>query len=211
MLVVGLTGGISSGKSRVLKMFKDFGCKAIDADEIARQLTEPGTRVFAGIVEKFGEGILNRNGRLNRKMLAEIIFKDKKKRKQLNLITHPKIIAEIRRKIRGLQEWERKPKPGAVEGKRNVLLVDIPLLFEAKLEYLVDKIVLVYVPQRVQIERLRRDDNLTYEEAKARVEAQIPLCKKKKHADYIISGNLKPASLRKQARLLYEEFLRPTR
>jgi len=210
MLVVGLTGGISSGKSRVLKMFKDFGCKAIDADEIARQLTEPGAGIFAEIVKKFGAGILNRNGRLNRKRLAKIIFRDKKKRKQLNLITHPRIIAEIKRKIRGLQEWERKSRPGAGKGKRNVFLLDIPLLFEAKLEYLVDKIVLVYVPQRVQIERLRRDDNLTYEEAKARVESQIPLCKKKKYADYIISGNLKPASLRKQVRLLYEELLHPT-
>jgi len=206
MLVVGLTGGISSGKSTVLRIFKNFGCRTIDADEIAHQLTRSGTKILREIVRKFGKEVLDKNGTLNRKRLAEIIFKDRQKRKSLNAIMHPKIIAEIKRRIKEFQKLVRRTKWGISGRKGNILLVDIPLLFEAKLEYLVDKIVLVYVPQKVQIERLRRDNNLTLEEAKTRIEAQIPLYKKKRYADYIINGNLDSAGLRKQVESVYQEL-----
>ena len=96
MLIGGLTGGISSGKSTVLKIFKNFGCKTIDADEIAHQLTTPGTKVLREIVRKFGQEVLNKKGTLNRKRLAEAIFRDRQKRKSLNVIMHPKIIAEMK-------------------------------------------------------------------------------------------------------------------
>jgi dephospho-CoA kinase len=207
MLIVGLTGGISSGKSTVLKIFKNFGCKTVDADEIARQLTRPGTKVLREIVRKFGQEVLNKKGTLNRKRLAEAIFRDRQKRKSLNAIMHPKIIAEIKRKIREFQKLTRRSKLGTRERKRDILLVDIPLLFEAKLEYLVDKIVLVYVPQKIQIERLQREDNLTLKEARARISAQIPLYKKKKYADYIINGDLDSASLRKQVEAVWKELI----
>lgn len=206
MLIVGLTGGISSGKSTVLKIFKNFGCRTIAADEIAHQLTRPGTKVLREIVKKFGQEVLNKNGTLNRKILAEAIFKDRQKRKSLNAIMHPKIVAEIKRKIREFQKLARQSKLKASRRKGNILLVDIPLLFEVKLEYLVDKIILVYVPQKIQIERLQRDDNLTLKEAKARISAQIPLYKKKKYADYIINGNLDSASLRKQVESVWKEL-----
>ncbi len=207
MLIVGLTGGISSGKSTVLKIFKNFGCKTIDADEIAHQLARPGTKVLREIARKFGQEVLNKNGTLNRKRLAETIFGDRQKRKSLNAIMHPKIIAEIKRKIRKFRKLIRRPKLRAGGRKRNILLVDIPLLFEAKLEYLVDKIILVYVPQKIQIKRLQRDDNLTLKEARARISAQIPLYKKKKYADYVINGDLDSASLRKQVGLVYKDLL----
>jgi len=207
MLIVGLTGGISSGKSTVVKIFKNFGCRTIDTDEIAHQLTRAGAKVFEEIVKKFGQEVLNRNGRLNRKRLAQIIFRDRQKRKCLNAIMHPKIIAEIKRRIREFRKLTRLSKLGASGRKGNVLLVDIPLLFEAKLEYLVDKIILVYVPQKIQIERLRRDDNLTVKEARTRIGAQIPLYKKKKHADYIINGDSDSTSLRKQVELIWKELL----
>jgi len=207
MLIVGLTGGISSGKSTVLEIFRNFGCKTIDADKIARQLTEPGTKVLQEIARKFGREVLNRKGRLNRKRLAEAIFKDKRKRKSLNAIMHPRIIAEIKRKTEEFQRLARRYKLVIKERKRDILLVDIPLLFEAKLEYLVDKIILVYVPQKIQIERLQRDDNLTPKEAKARISAQIPLYKKKKYADYIINGDLDSASLRKRVETVWKELI----
>ena len=207
MLIVGLTGGISSGKSTVLKIFKNFGCKTVDADEIAHQLTGPGTKVLREIVKKFGEEVLNKKRTLNRKRLAEAIFRDRQKRKSLNAIMHPKIIAEIKRKIREFQKLTRRPKLGTRGRKRNILLVDIPLLFEAKLEYLVDKIILVYVPQKIQIERLQRDDNLTFKEARARISAQIPLYKKKKYADYVINGDLGSTSLRKQVESVWKELI----
>jgi dephospho-CoA kinase len=206
MLIVGLTGGISSGKSTVLRIFKNFACRTIAADEIAHQLTRPGTEVLREIVRKFGQEVLNKNGTLNRKRLAEAIFRDGHKRKSLNAIMHPKIIAEIKRKIREFQKLARRSKLGASGKKRNILLVDIPLLFEVKLEYLVDKIILVYVPQKIQIERLQRDDNLTLKEAKARISAQIPLYKKKKYADYIINGDLDSASLQKQVESVWKEL-----
>jgi len=206
MLIVGLTGGISSGKSTVLRIFKNFGCRTIDADEIAHRLTRPGTKVLREIVRKFGKEVLDKNGTLNRKRLADIIFKDRQKRKSLNAIMHPKIIAEIKRRIKEFKKLARRAELGASGRKGNIFLVDIPLLFEAKLEYLVDKIILVYVPQKIQIERLRRDNNLTLEEAKARIDAQIPLYKKKKYADYIINGNSDSISLRKQVESVYKEL-----
>lgn len=207
MLIVGLTGGISSGKSTVLKIFKNFGCKTVDADEIAHQLTRPGTKVLREIAKKFGQEVLNKDETLNRKRLAEAIFRDRQKRKSLNAIMHPKIIAEIKRKIREFQKLARRSKLKATGRKRDILLVDIPLLFEAKLEYLVDKIILVYVPQKIQIERLQRDDKLTFKEARARISAQIPLYKKKKYADCIINGDLDSASLRKQVESVYKDLL----
>jgi len=207
MLIVGLTGGISSGKSTVLKIFKNFGCKTVDADEIAHRLTRPGTKVLKEIARKFGREILNKKRGLNRKRLAEAIFRDKRKRKSLNAIMHPKIIAEIKRRIGEFKKLTKGFGLGATGRKRNILLVDIPLLFEAKLEYLVDKIILVYVPQEIQIKRLQRDDNLTLKEARARISAQIPLYKKKKYADYIINGDLDSTSLRKQVETVWKELI----
>ncbi len=207
MLIVGLTGGISSGKSTVLRIFRKFGSRTIAADEIAHQLTRPGTKALREIVKKFGEGILNRDRTLNRRKLADTIFQNREKRKTLNAITHPKIIAEIERKIGQFEKWTKRSELRGRGRKKNILVVDIPLLFEAKLEYLVDKIILVYVPQRVQIERLRRDDNLTVRQARARLDAQIPIYKKKKHAHYIINGNLDSASLQRQVKSVWKELL----
>jgi len=207
MLIVGLTGGISSGKSTVLRIFRKLGSRTIDADEIAHKLTKSNTRVLQEIVRKFGQEVLNRNKTLNRKRLADIIFRDRRKRKQLNAIMHPKIIAEIKRKIRQFKKRAERRELRGSGRKKNILVVDIPLLFEAKLEYLVDKTILVYVPQKVQIERLRRDDNLTVKEARARLNAQIPIYKKKKYADYIINGNLDPLRLQKQVESVWKELL----
>jgi dephospho-CoA kinase len=206
MLIVGLTGGISSGKSTVLRIFRKLGSRTIDADEIAHQLTKPGTGVLKEIVKKFGEEVLNRNRTLNRRRLAGIIFGDGQKRKSLNAIMHPKIIAEIKRKIRQFKKRAERRELRGSGRKTNIIVVDIPLLFEAKLEYLVDKIVIVYVPQKTQIERLRRDDNLTVKEASARLNAQIPIYKKKKYADYIINGNLDPLRLQKQVKSVWKEL-----
>ncbi|MFB0527508.1 MAG: dephospho-CoA kinase [bacterium] len=207
MLIVGLTGGISSGKSTVLKIFRNFGCKTVDADEIAHQLTGSDTKVLREIVKKFGREVLNKNGTLNRKRLAETIFRDRQKRKSLNAIMHPKIIAEIKRKTGEFQKLARRSKWGVSGREKDILLVDIPLLFEAKLEYLVDKIVLVYVPQKIQIKRLQSDDNLTIKEARNRISAQIPLYKKKKYSDYIINGNLDSTSLRKQVDSVWKKLI----
>ena len=207
MLIVGLTGGISSGKSTVLKIFRKFGSRTIAADEIAHQLTRPGTRVLKEIAKKFGEDVLNRNGTLNRRKLADIIFRNRQKRKTLNAIMHPKIIAEIERKIRQFEKQTKRSQLRASRKKKNIVVVDIPLLFEAKLEYLVNKIVLVYVPQKVQIERLQRDYNLTVKQARARLNAQIPIYKKRKYVDYIINGNLDSLSLQKQIESVWKELL----
>jgi len=207
MLIVGLTGGISSGKSTVLKIFRKFGSRTIAADDIAHQLTRPGTRVLKEIAKKLGKDVLNRNGTLNRRKLADIIFRNRQKRETLNAIMHPKIIAEIERKIRQFEKQTKRSQLRASRKKKNILVVDIPLLFEAKLEYLVHKIVLVYVPQKVQIERLRRDDNLTVRQARARLNAQIPIYKKRKYVDYIINGNLDFLSLQKQVESVWKELL----
>jgi len=204
MLVVGLTGGISSGKSTVLKTFGRLGLRTLDADEIAHKLTEPGTRVLEEIVRNFGKEVLSEGGALNRKRLADMIFASEKKRKVLNRITHPEIIAEIRREVREVQMLTKRSRERG--GVKSILVIDIPLLFEAKLESLVDKIVLVYVPRKIQIERLRRDHNLTLKETMARIGAQIPLYKKKKYADFIIDGDLNFNNLKKKVGFIYKEL-----
>lgn len=175
--VIGLTGGIATGKSTISKMFKSFHIPVIDADKIAREVVEPGKTAYDHIVRTFGKGITQGDGTIDRKKLGQIIFSDERKRKQLNEIVHP----AIRRKMIDRRDEYLK------QGERAVVL-DIPLLFESDLTHFVDQIIVVYIPETLQLERLLKRDHLNKVDALKRIRAQLPIEEKVKKADAVIDN-----------------------
>lgn len=177
-LVVGLTGGIASGKSTVSQMLIERGYTVIDADLESRLAVEVGERAYNEIVNTFGEEILFEDGRIDRPKLGAIIFNDVEKRMKLNGIVHP----DVRRRM--LEKRDQAIKNGEA-----LIILDIPLLFESKLTYMVDKVLLVYVDEPIQLQRLMERNHLTEEEAVARINSQMPLNEKIGMADVLINNN----------------------
>ncbi|MGF9785907.1 dephospho-CoA kinase [Bacillus velezensis] len=180
-LVIGLTGGIASGKSTVARMLIDKKITVIDADVIAKQAVEKGMPAYGQIVEAFGKDILLENGGIDRKKLGSIVFTDEQKRLKLNQIVHPAVRAEM-----------LKQRDEAVARKEQFVVLDIPLLYESGLDYLVGKVLVVTVPADIQLKRLIERNSLTEEEAMSRITSQMPLADKTKKADAVIdnSGSL---------------------
>lgn len=177
-LVIGLTGSIGTGKSTIADHFKALHIPVVDADVIAREVVEPGKPAYEGIVEAFGAGILQADLTLNRSALGEIVFANQEKRGILDAIIHPEIRKEI---IRQRDE--------ATENGVAYVVLDIPLLFESKLTNFVEKIIVVSVDSNVQLERVLNRDKMTVEEAKQRINSQIPVVEKAEQADAIIDNN----------------------
>ncbi|WP_027107706.1 dephospho-CoA kinase [Lacticigenium naphthae] len=173
--VLGLTGGISTGKSFVASLFASYGIPVIDADEIARRVVEPGTKGLESIVKHFGKDILTCEGTLDRKKLGSIIFDSSTERNVLDDL----LSLEIRRNI--IQEIEKKKRMGY-----DLIIADIPLLFEASYEKLVDKVMVVAIEENEQLQRLMNRDSLSEEEAKNRIKAQMNLSEKINRADFVI-------------------------
>ncbi|KIQ93428.1 Dephospho-CoA kinase [Anoxybacillus thermarum] len=178
MLTIGLTGGIASGKSTVAAMFRDLHIPVIDADEIAHRVTAINGEAYKPIVETFGHDVLDANGAIDRRKLGAIVFDNEQKRKQLNAIVHPLVRKHM------LQQKEQYAKQ-----KEKAVVLDIPLLFESKLEHLVDRILVVYVDEQTQLHRLCERNGFSVEEARARMKAQMPLEEKRKKADAVIDNN----------------------
>lgn len=194
-MIIGLTGSIASGKSTVSNMLKELGYPIIDADIVARVVVEKGTETLETITEAFGEDILADDGSLNREKLGEIIFSSPSKRKQLNDIIHPAIRAEM---IRQKEELVSEGYP--------TIIMDIPLLFESKLQSYVDKIIVVTVTEETQLERLMTRNNFSLEEAKARIQSQLPLSIKEKGADAVIYNNGTLQSTEEQLKKILQQW-----
>lgn len=177
-LIIGLTGGIASGKSTVSSMFTSLNIPVIDADVISRQVVEPGEAAHEEIRRVFGEDILKEDQTLNRKKLGQIIFADEQKRKQLNAIVHPAVRKEM------LQQRDTYVNDG-----EKCIILDIPLLFEGNLTSIVDKTLVVSVNEKVQLDRLMERDGSTEEDAKRRILSQMPIQEKVKLADAVIDNN----------------------
>lgn len=177
-VVIGLTGGIASGKSTVSQMFQGFHVPVIDADIIAREVVEPGKEAYNEIVTAFGKEVLGENGELDRSKLGSIVFHNEEKRLLLNGIVHPAVRKEM-----------NAQKDMYIREKAQAVVLDIPLLFESKLTGLVDKILLVYVDSETQLIRLMERNNFKEEEAKARIASQMPLEDKITLADEVINNN----------------------
>ncbi|WP_313640099.1 dephospho-CoA kinase [Paenibacillus sp. FSL K6-0276] len=181
-MIIGLTGGIASGKSTVSALLVSKGARLVDADVIAREVMLPGHEVLAAAVKQFGSEILSPDGTLNRGKLGDIVFQDPAALQALNNLTHPAIRREIKERMNSMEE----------EDPKKLIIVDIPLLFESGLENLFNEILVVYVPREVQIARLMERNGLSFEQAEARLNAQMDIEAKRNKADYIIdnSGDL---------------------
>ncbi|UTH15496.1 dephospho-CoA kinase [Macrococcus epidermidis] len=193
--VIGLTGGIASGKSTVANFLSENGFVIVDADIASRKAVEAGSSGLEEIRTVFGDGVIQEDGTLNRKALGEIIFKDKNQREKLNAIVHPR--------VRDIMEVEKEV--GLALDKPVVM--DIPLLFENKLEHTVDEVWVVYVPKEVQIERLMARNQLSVEEAESRVSSQLSIEEKKQKADKVIDNSGSLQSLYQQLELLIQCYI----
>lgn len=177
-MIIGLTGSIASGKSTVSNMLKEMGFPIIDADLVARVVVEKGTKTLEMIKEAFGPDIIHEDGALNREALGEIIFSNPSKRKQLNDIIHPAIRAEM-----------LAQKEHLVQQNHPIIIMDIPLLFESRLQSFVDRILVVTVTEHKQLERLMARNGFTQKDAKLRIQSQLPLSVKEEGADAVIYNN----------------------
>lgn len=177
-MVIGLTGGIASGKSTVSKILSELGATIIDADIIARKVVKKGEIAYFKIVEYFGDEVLQADGELNRKKLGSIVFSDKEKLSILNSITHPHIIDSIKVEIKKQKESGEK-----------VIVLDAAILIELGLQRLVDTVWLVIVSEKTQIQRLMQRDGVSYDEAMSRILTQYKNKDKIKYADFIIDND----------------------
>lgn len=194
--IVGLTGGIATGKSRVAAAFGQLGAAVIDADLAARRVVEPGTEGLRAVVACFGEGILRPDGSLDRKELGRIVFADAERRRRLESILHPRIFRHMQQQLAAVL---RTGVP--------VVILDIPLLYETGL-FLdeIDASVVVYAAPDVQLRRLMARDGLTEEEALQRIRAQMPLELKVQRAAYVIDNSGPWEETERQILALWKEW-----
>ncbi|THH16479.1 hypothetical protein EW146_g4164 [Bondarzewia mesenterica] len=191
--VLGLTGGIATGKSAVSALLKQHGIPVVDADEIAREVVLPGTRAYGQIIDVFGHEILQPDGRLDRPKLGAIVFNDESKRKKLNAIVHPAVKRAMVWQV--TKYW--------LSGER-VCVLDVPLLIESGIWNWVGKVVVVYCSAEIQLQRLMKRDNSTREAAMSRLNAQLPITEKLEYADNVIDNSGGPQELEQQV----DSFLR---
>uniref|UniRef100_A0A8C4Q444 Dephospho-CoA kinase domain-containing protein n=1 Tax=Eptatretus burgeri TaxID=7764 RepID=A0A8C4Q444_EPTBU len=193
MFLVGLTGGIASGKTAVATMFRNLGCVIVDADNIARQVVHRGQPALRKIVQCFGHEVLAEDGELDRSKLGQIVFSNPKKRRELEAITHPAVRREMAKLILGF----------LLRGYRYVIL-DVPLLFEnEKLKSIVKHSIVVYCDPETQLQRLMRRDCFSAKEAECRLAAQIPLEEKRMFADHVIENSGSRDATLRQVRQLH--------
>jgi dephospho-CoA kinase len=198
MILIGLTGGVATGKSTVAKMFKKCGAIVIDADELARAVVQPGKPAWRAIVKEFGHDILNTDRTINRQAIGAIVFRNKAKRLQLERIIHPRVAREQRRRTRAAA----KKDPHAV------VIYDVPLLFEAGIDKRVDKIIVVTADSETQIARLKKRNGLTRAEALRRIKSQMPMSKKIRLADIVVNGTLPRRRAMKLIRRIHFDLLK---
>jgi len=179
MEIIGLTGGIASGKSTVSKFLAELGAIIIDGDETAHRLMEPEQPIWEDVVNVFGREVLNPDSTIDRIKLGAIVFNDREKLQVLNQIAHPRIIAEIQNELQHI----RRAQPNSL------LVLDIPLLFEGRMDRLCDQVWVVWVPREIQIERLMDRNWLSREEAIKRIDAQMSLDAKARLADIVIDNS----------------------
>ena len=173
-LVVGLTGGIGTGKSAALSAFEKLGAATVSLDQIAKEQAKPGRKGYKSIVKNFGTCILNAEGGIDRALLGRVIFSDKRARLGLERATHPLILKEMKELIVRMS---------------GVVIVDVPLLFEKKLQKYFDATILIACKPQKQLQRIERRDGMSLAEARLRVKAQLPLAQKRKLADVTIDND----------------------
>jgi dephospho-CoA kinase len=188
MTLIGLTGGMASGKTLVGSIFAESGAHLIDADKLAHQVIMPDTPGWEEVIELFGIEILDKNRVLDRTKLAEIAFHDPQKLQQLCDIIHPKVLSVITEQVQSIKTSD----------KNALVVVNVPLLIEVGWHEWCDVVILVTLPYNLQIERLMKRNNLSHQEAEERISTQMPLTEKEDYADYIIDNSSTPDNTRRQ-------------
>ena len=196
-LLVGLTGGIATGKSTVSTMFAHLGAKVVDADLLAREVVAPGQRAYAEIVEEFGPDVVQSDGQLDRKRLGTIVFADALKRKRLEQITHPAIRV---RQQRILSVYEEEAFDG-------IVIWDAAVLIESGGAKAVARLVVVTADAEAELSRLVARDGLSEEDARRRIASQMPLAEKAKLADYVIDNSGTRDGTERRVREVYRALL----
>lgn len=196
MRIIGLTGGIASGKSSVSKMLSYLGAAIIDADVIARDVVQPGQKVFQKIIEEFGDNILKADGTIDRKKLGYLVFNDRDKLNMLNSITHPEIIRIIEERVEAIR----------AEGKYDVIVIDAPLLLESGMKTMVDEVWLVFADMDTQLKRLMLRDRLDIDTARDRIMSQMPMEEKIKLSHRIIDNSKDLEHTKKQVLMLWYDI-----
>ena len=195
MLKIAITGGAGSGKSTVARMFKELGAVVVDADEVARAVVAPGQPAWEEIKRTFGPEFFQEDGTLHRDKMADRVFSDPKARERLNKIIHPQVIGEMARRLRDLESRGADP-----------VLVEVPLLFEVGLASAYDRIIVVYVGEAEQRERLRSRDQRQEAEITGILEAQWPLLDKRAQADYVVDNGGGLEDTRRQVENLWQDL-----
>jgi len=198
--VIGLTGGIATGKSTVSAILKKAGAVIIDADRIARQVVKKGLPAYREILDNFGESILLPDGEINRSVLGNIIFTDPHRKQLLNRIVHPHVGREMDRRLSALEN--RSPDA--------IIVLDIPLLFEAEMHKNLSNVIVVYAPAHIQIERLMKRDNISKADAVARVQSQMPIEEKKDRGTIVIDNSGTIEDTRKQTLQIFKALKNTT-
>lgn len=198
-MIIGLTGGIATGKSTVSNIIKSQGIPVVDADIISREVVMPDKEAYRKIVASFGEQILNDDKTINRAGLGEIIFNDSEKRTMLNEIVHPAVRNEMRRQA---DLYQRSGE--------SLVVMDIPLLFESNLTHMVDRTWLVYAAPELQLQRLINRDHFSEKQALSRIHSQMPITEKKELADVVIMNNGSLAELENDVLLLLKQTKKQT-
>ncbi|MBW2308863.1 MAG: dephospho-CoA kinase [Deltaproteobacteria bacterium] len=193
MRIIGLTGGICSGKSTVSRMFRRRGARIVDADEIARRVVEPGRPALAEIARAFGDEMIRPDGSLDRQRLAALIFSNAEQRRRLNSIVHPRVAEEQARIIARI----------AREDPDALVVIDAALLIEVGGHKDVEKLIVAYVPLEIQAERLMRRDRLSREEALLRIRSQMPLEEKAEMADFVVDNSGSLDETERQVKAVY--------
>jgi len=199
--IIGLTGGIASGKSTVSRVLRELGAPVIDSDLVAKDAVRPDTDAWRELVEAFGTDILNDDRTIDRRKLGDRVFGDPESVRRLNEITHPRIIAAIR------EQLERYVRPSSGNAPAGVV-IDAPLLIEAGMVEMVDEVWLVVVDQATQLQRLMARDHYGLQQALNRISAQIPIEKKTRYADIVIDNTGPVRETRARVKKLWDRLVR---
>jgi len=178
MLVVGLTGGIATGKSTVAELFRRRGVPVLDADAVARELTLPGSPVLGALRQRFGDAVFTPEGALDRAALAQVVFADEAARRDLEAILHPQVLRRLQQQLEALRAATPPPP---------LVVIEIPLLFEASIPFPLDATLLVYAPAEQQLARLQAG-GMDPGHAHARLRAQLPIESKRALADLVLDN-----------------------
>lgn len=193
MKIIAITGGVATGKTTVAKFLSSLlKAEVIDADGIVHELLVPGEKTWEKVVLSFGEDILRKDSRINRKALGQRVFGDVSQRKKLEQIIHPAVKKNIKEKLKQLRK-----------NRHEWIIMDIPLLFETKMQHLADKIIVVVRNRKLQLKTLCKMKKLSVKEAENRIKSQLPLSEKVKLADFVIDNNSAIRDTKKQVKEIF--------